>query len=49
MHHGVHCNIIYNNQHMETTTSIDSQMDKEDRYIHIYIYIYIYNGIFVVV
>ena len=45
MHHCVHCNIIYNNQYMETNTSIDSQMDKED----IYIYICMYNGIFVVV
>ena len=43
MHHCVHCNIIYNNQYMETTTSTDSQMDKED------IYIDRYNGIFVVV
>lgn len=29
MHHCIHCNIIYNNQYMETTTSTDSKWIKK--------------------
>ena len=45
MHPNVHCNIVYNNQNMETTyMSINRGMDRED-VVHMYIMEYYYSAI----